>query len=1101
MYLRSLFQNHPQLQQLSRNIHECEQGSHVGICGLTGSSKSLLLLALQEELDCPLCIISADRTRAETLIDDLQSQLGNQARPLLAHHTASDTRPSQESVETLRMILQNEVRCLVLTPEILLRDIPAADDLHQKIVHLTAGEEIEFSALATTLGDRGFLREDFVRNPGDFAVRGGIFDVYPFAGDHPIRLEFFGDRIESIREFDTLSQRSIKELSGAAIVPNLLEIGTEVERSNILEFVPENSIVVLDDPEMVLSNLERSSTDTNNRSPASIIEQLTHFRMIHVYSLVTAEKKPIDFATSPQPAFNGSIALLRKHLGNLQQTQYSVIFTCDSSSEQSRLQELLKTDQLPEGEAPTELDISLISYSHDAIHEGFAIPAQKVAVFTEHQIFGRLKRRGKGRKSKFRGFAQGEVEQLRRGDYVVHIDYGIGVYDGLKKIKVRNIEQEVVKVLYAEKDVLYVNFNYIHKLQKYSSKEGHVPKLTRLGSGEWDKIKARTRKRIQDIARDLIGIYAKRRMVQGVAFAPDAPWQKELEASFMYEDTFDQAKATRDVKADMEAAFPMDRLICGDVGFGKTEVAVRAAFKAVLNGKQVALLVPTTILAMQHFNTFLDRTSRYGTRVQVLSRFKTRKEQLAILQELEAGSIDIVIGTHRLLSKDVRIKNLGLLIIDEEHRFGVSAKEKMRALKTEVDTLTLTATPIPRTLHFSLLGARDLSIIATPPRNRLPVITEITTYNAEIIREAVIKEHQRGGQVYFVHDRVQDIEDVAERVRKAVPGVSVRHAHGQMNGHELEEVMLAFYQKRFDVLVSTKIIESGLDVPNANTIIINRADRFGMAELYQLRGRVGRSNIQAYAFLLIPPVASLPRGTVQRLQAVEEHTDLGAGFHLAMRDLEIRGAGNLLGAEQSGFIETMGFETYTRILEDAVAELKENEFKEIFSKEGLEQHRKKEATVDADIEAIIPESYIENHTERLDVYRKLYGVRTKAQLLEVSDELQDRFGKSPVEVDNLIRIVEIKLAAAHYGFIRVQIEHDQFVLDFPFETDTVFYESAFFQRLMETISTTKGGRERLQQEGKSLRLVILFAQNGVDILDQTLDYIHSLASVSNEVKT
>ncbi len=1031
-------------------------------------------------------------------VDDLQSLLGNQVRPLINYHVGRDARPSKECVETLRMTIDQEVRCLVLTSEALLRPVPTAKTIRQKILHITSGEEIEFGALAKQLEEYGFLKEDFVQTAGEFAVRGGIFDVYPFAGDHPIRLEFFGDRIESIREFDPLSQRSIKELAAAAIVPNLLGHDAGTEQGSVLDLVHESALMILVDPEAIFAQLDKPSSDGEALSKTSIVQNLSRFRMLYVYTLTPRGEDVINFGMTPQPAFNGSMIHLRQHLGGLQLAGYSILFTCDSASEQNRLQDLLNSNQL--SDSKVDLDPSRIEYSHDALHEGFSDPEQKIAVFTEHQIFGRLKRRGKIGRSKFRGLAQGEVEQLRKGDYVVHIDYGIGVYDGLKKIKVRNIEQEVVKVLYAEKDVLYVNFNYLHKLQKYSSKEGHVPKLTRLGSGEWDKIKARTRKRIQDIARDLIQIYAKRRMVQGFAFAPDAPWQKELEASFMYEDTFDQARSTRDVKADMEATFPMDRLICGDVGFGKTEVAVRAAFKAVLNGKQVAILVPTTILAMQHYNTFLDRTSRYGTRVQMLSRFKTKKEQQGLLQELEAGSIDIVIGTHRLLSKDVRIKNLGLLIIDEEHRFGVTAKEKMRALKTEVDTLTLTATPIPRTLHFSLLGARDLSIIATPPRNRLPVITEITTYNEEVIREAVIKEHQRNGQVYFVHDRVHDIEEVTAKVQKTVPGIRVRFAHGRMSGHELEEVMLAFYQKKFDVLVSTKIIESGLDVPNANTIIINRADRFGMAELYQLRGRVGRSNIQAYAFLLIPPISSLPRATVQRLQAVEEHTDLGAGFHLAMRDLEIRGAGNLLGAEQSGFIETMGFETYTRILEDAVAELKENEFKNIFTQEELEQRRKEETTVDADIEAIIPEDYIQNPTERLDVYRKLYGVKTKAQLLEISDELRDRFGKYPAEVDNLVRIVEIKLAAARHGFVRVQVEEERFILDFPPETDSFFYEGDFFQRLMESISTTKGGRQRLQQDEKSLRLVVHSPQSSGNSLDQTLDYLHSLDAYADEIK-
>ena len=790
-------------------------------------------------------------------------------------------------------------------------------------------------------------------------------------------------------------------------------------------------------------------------------------------------KELIDFGGKLQPAFNGSIAALRKDLAALQQQSYAVYFTSDTNAELARLRELLNS--FPGGESPGEteearpLETETFQFTVEALHGGFTIPGARLAVYTEHQIFSRLKRRGRKRPAKFKGLTERDIHMLHRGDFVVHQDFGIGRYDGMKRISVGGAEQEVVKILYDARDTLFVNLNYVGKLQKYSSKEGHVPALSRLGSAEWEKLKIRAKKKVKDIARELIALYARRKQSAGFAFSPDSPWQKELEASFMYEDTFDQAKATMDVKQDMEEPHPMDRLICGDVGFGKTEVAVRAAFKAVIDGKQAAVLVPTTILAMQHFNTFRDRLARYGVHLDVLSRFRAKAEQGEIIAKLRDGGIDIVIGTHRILSKDVAFRNIGLLIIDEEHRFGVAAKERIRQMKAEVDTLSLTATPIPRTLHFSLMGARDLSVIATPPRNRLPVITEILQWNDDIIRDAVTKELQRGGQAYFVHDRVQSMDELTGRLQGILPGVRLRSAHGQMPAHELEEVMMSFLEKRCDVLVATKIIESGLDIPNVNTIFINRADRFGMAELYQLRGRVGRSNAQAYAYLLTPPVASLPRQTVQRLQAVEEFTELGSGFNLAMRDLEIRGAGNLLGAEQSGFIENMGFETYTRVLEDAVRELKEEEFKGLFAKEVSFRAHERESVVETDLSTFIPEAYLRSEEERLALYRRLYALSSPEQLEEIQAEMQDRFGRLPAETENLFGMVRLRLAAVRIGFRKVAVKNNQLEAEFPPESDTEFYEGGTFQNIMLMIPLMQKKVATLRQEGSTLRLRIHLA--------------------------
>jgi len=700
----------------------------------------------------------------------------------------------------------------------------------------------------------------------------------------------------------------------------------------------------------------------------------------------------------------------------------------------------------------------------------------------------------KRRAPKFRGISDRELQQLRRGDYVVHADFGIGQFSGLSRIRVGAAEQEVVRVGYAEKDTLYVNLNYINKLQKYSSKDGHVPKVHRLGSGEWEKLKARTKKRVKDIARDLIRLYARRKHLEGIAFPADTPWQKELEASFAYEDTFDQAKATVDVKNDMESTSPMDRLICGDVGFGKTEVAVRAAFKAVMAGKQMAVLVPTTILAIQHLNTFRDRMERYGIAIEALSRFSSKKEQESIIARLREGRVDVLIGTHRILSKDVLFKDLGLLVIDEEHRFGVAAKEKLRQMRTQLDTLSLTATPIPRTLHFSLLGARDLSIIATPPRNRLPIITELLQWNDGTIVDAVRKETARGGQVYVVHDRVQTIADVTARIHELLPEVRIRHAHGQLQAHELEEVMLAFLERRIDVLVSTKIIESGLDIPNVNTIIINRADRFGMAELYQLRGRVGRSNAQAYAYLIIPPLSVLGRSTVQRLQALQEFNELGSGFNLAMRDLEIRGAGNLLGSEQSGFIEAMGFESYTRILDEAVREVKEEEFRDLFP-EAAAQAPVPAVVVEADLEALIPEGYIASERERLTIYRRLHAVSTPEQLQEVGQELRDRFGRLPEPVDTLLGLMQIKLAAARLHFPKVHVGREELQLHFPPESATAFYEAPSFQHMMTVIGSMRSAGVRVQQSANQLNALFPLGTENSDeqIIARALEYLKQIA--------
>jgi transcription-repair coupling factor (superfamily II helicase) len=1071
------------IHRLLQTVRDCEPfgvlrdrcrplapGGTASVAGVAGSLDALILAALSAECGVPILVVAEDKPAADRLRDDLASAAGRDSVHLFLYEPhGADQSVDAANIQALRSLAATPPPILITHPPALLLPLPDAERVAARAFTVTAGEPLSFEEMLDRLRTLGFHRTDVVEGRGDYAVRGGIVDVFPFAGDNPVRLEFAGDVVESLREFEPLAQRSIRHLTAALIVADL-PAGEEERPGMLLDHLPAGTFVVMTDPDrLVMALEEKALTISPARTPEQVLQGLKGFRKILFPPLHPGGEDVVDFASRPQTSFHASVALLRTDIAGLQSDGFSVVLACGSQSEAARLKDLFVVLEEEPGETRPFPDLSRLHFTLDAIHEGFVLPVARLAVYTEHQVFNRIRRRGERRRARFRGMSDREVQQLRRGDYVVHEDYGIGRFDSLQRISVRGVEQEVVKVMYEAHDTLYVNLNVLHKLQKYSSREGHLPRLTRLGSPDWDRLRARVKKRVKDIARELITLYARRRTLPGNAFPPDAPWQKELEASFLYEDTFDQARATLEVKQDMEQPYPMDRLVCGDVGFGKTEVAVRAAFKGVMAGKQVAVLVPTTILAMQHYNTFVDRTSRYGVQVRVLSRFKSKAEQSAMLQDLKDGRIDIIIGTHRLLSKDVGFRDLGLLIIDEEHRFGVRAKEHLRRMRAEVDTVTLTATPIPRTLHFSLLGARDLSIIATPPRNRLPIVTEVVQWDDAVIRDALQREIQRSGQVYVVHDRVQTIDEMLSRLQGILPGVQMRSAHGQMRPRELEEVMMGFLEKRFDVLVTTKIIESGLDIPNVNTIIINRADRFGMAELHQLRGRVGRSNIQAHAYLITPPFSVLPRGTLQRLQAVQEFTELGSGFNLAMRDLEIRGAGNLLGSEQSGFIEAMGFETYTRILDEAVRELKEQEFSELFAGEGEKTRRRQPTVVEPGVDAFIPDWYIDSDTDRLTMYRRLFAVETPAQLEEIRDELADRFGPFPDEVLNLFDAMRLRMAGAKLGFPRLVVAERRLEVDFPAEDDTRFYDGEMFQHLMKKVSSMKSEGAVLRQEGKTLR--------------------------------
>ena len=1093
--------------QLLARLKTLNAGEGINIKRTPGSLIAFICSEIFKKLQVQILLIASDGDRAETLRDDCSMFVEDRnvyyfgTKPV-QHVESIEITSEIGQIEALQALTKKDHSIIITYPDSTIEKIPAPEKFKSNIIDIHIKGNYDFSGLLNQFEGFGFERKDFVETYGDYAVRGGIVDIFPFVGENPIRFEFWGNMVESIREFDILSQRSIRELKSASIIPDITK--DQINRSSSLfDYLDQNAIIVLDEPSIIEREVREISDNTKTSlfNYKEITDKISGFRNIISSSFsennLVGDRivEEIDFGAVRQPPFHGKIELLANYILQLSQDNFTIYLASDNKSESDRLKELIE-DVITNPESVINQNNNFTEigsihpshitplYLHSSIHHGFVYPSVKIALLTEHEIFGRLKHRTLVKHRRFKGFSQKELRQLKAGDYVVHVDHGIGEFAGLTKIKVGNVEQEVMKVLFLENDVLYVNLNFIHRVQKYSSREGHVPKLNRLGSADWEKTKARAKKRIKDIARDLIQLYAKRKSMQGIPFLPDTHWQKELEASFIFEDTPDQATATADVKRDMESSAPMDRLICGDVGFGKTEVAVRAAFKAVMSGKQVAVLVPTTILAIQHYNTFLDRLNRYTTRVENITRFRSRKEQQDIIKGLADGSIDIIIGTHRLLSKDISFKDLGLLIIDEEHRFGVSAKEKLRKLKASVDTLALTATPIPRTLHFSLIGARDLSLITTPPRNRLPIKTEIIFAEDgrrtqwEIIREAILKEMHRGGQVYFVHDRVQNIDAVAAQVKTHVPEARVHVAHGQMTGHQLERTMVDFLEKKFDVLVCTKIIESGLDIPNVNTIIINRADKFGLAELYQLRGRVGRTNIQAYAYLLVPPLGVLPKQTIRRLQAIEEFTELGSGFNLAMRDLEIRGAGNLLGAEQSGFIMEMGFEMYERIVKEAVEELKQEEFKEILQKDLSSKEVfkfQRETIIEADIEAIIPDFYIESDSERLDIYRRLYSASDEKEIEKMREELQDRFGEYPVEVENLLQIVEVRICASRAGFPRIGLKGGMMSITLPPETDERFYgapgdTNSPFQIIMGKISNGEIKNVILKQEGKELML-------------------------------
>lgn len=1002
---------------------------------LTGAYKSLLIKDFFKHSDNNILLVVEDYQAAENWFTDLNALIGSEYTVFLQPPLKTVKNYLDKSDEYLGWLIDGLNRCLnnksiaICTPDIFYLEIPKKSVLQKGKVKIEVGNKLEFEPFVHSLLLKGFDRKDYVENQGEMSIRGGIVDIFPLGWDNPLRIDFWGDLVESIREFNPLSQRSVNEYPSVEFIADLF-LSNESEMVLPFDYFDESTLLVIDDPEKLDQN--------------DLEAQINYFAKYKTIIINSLQEPDVFIKTEPQIQVNGLIKPFVDELEKYSYYHYQIIISADGRKNLNRLQELIEYEL--ESRSLSDFISKQIVWMEKPFSEGFISEKDQLVLITEHQLFNRLRTRFRKKSTKkTASITYNELQALNIGDYVVHEDKGIAHFQGFRNITIAGALQDCIQLGFAEGDKVFVNMNYISKISKYTVQEGVSPHLTKLGSGDWLRKKLKAKKKIKDIARDLIKLYAKRKAQPGFQYPTDTEWQKEFEASFIYEDTPDQLQATEEIKIDMESVTPMDRLICGDVGFGKTEVAIRAAFKAVQAGKQAAILVPTTILAEQHYMSFKDRMGRYPINIEAISRFRTKKEQDKIVERLEQGKVDILIGTHRLLSKDIKFKDLGLLVVDEEHRFGVSAKEKLRHLRETVDTLTLTATPIPRTLNFSLMGARDLSIMETPPRNRLPVYTEIIKWDEDILCEAFIRETNRGGQVFFVTDKVKDIEIIAAELNLLMPTLRFGIAHGQMTPSILEKEMEKFIQHKYDVLLSTKIIESGIDIPNANTIIINRANNFGLAELYQLRGRVGRTNKQAYCYLIIPDAKKLTKIAIKRLQAVEEFTDLGSGYKLAMRDMEIRGAGNLLGAEQSGFIIDIGIELYQKVLDEAVRELKNEEFSELFKDRELYKTdiSNEDIAIEIGRDALFPSDYITNSSDRYYYYKQLYKARNISDLNAIIDEITDKYGRLPEEAKELIYVIKLRIAAVPLGFMRISIKADTLLCEFPPQDKKEFYESAF----------------------------------------------------------
>lgn len=1095
MVLKNIYKSHPNLIHLIKKLNR--NNNHFHLKGLKYSAEALFIAQFFEQTGRQVVIAMTDKEEAAYMYNDLTHLLSED--DVMFFPSSYKRTINYEYLDSGGIVLRTNVMnrinpeketppppyIVVTFPEALTEKVVTVKKLNNNTLEIHEGDELSQNDIIDFLTEYNFTRGDFVYEPGQFAVRGSIVDVYSYAHEFPFRIDFFGNEIDSIRTFDVAKQLSVSKMQSISIIPDIQTSYTTEERVSFFNFIPENTIVWSPDinylTERVTLIYEKSVAQnpplpegvtlpeiliTGNKLPAILKNMTTVETGSRAYF---SENTKFDFSITLQPDFNKNFKLLIDNIKDKNSIGYTVYILSDKKNQLNRLKDIFDAEN-PENEVdffPVESEL----------HTGFVDANLRICCYTDHQIFQRYHRF----KLKSVTAAQGrealtlsEINNLHPGDYVVHTDHGVGQFGGLTKIEVNGKWQESVAIKYKDGDVLYAGIHSLHRISKFKSKDGEPPKVHKLGSGAWQKLTKRAKKKVKDIAAELIKLYALRKQEKGFAFSADTYLQEELEASFIYDDTPDQEKATVAIKSDMESTQPMDRLVCGDVGFGKTEIAIRAAFKAVAESKQVAVLVPTTILALQHYKTFGDRLHDLPCNVDYISRLKTYKQQKETLKKLKEGKIDILIGTHRIVGSDVEYKDLGLLVIDEEQKFGVAMKEKLKKIKLNVDTLTMSATPIPRTMQFSLMGARDLSIINTPPPNRYPIITEIHTLNDDIIREAINYEISRNGQVFFINNRVQNIYEVEKMVQRICPEARTVVGHGQMKGKELEEVMLAFMNGEFDVLIATSIVESGLDIPNANTIIINNAHHFGISDLHQLRGRVGRSSKKAFCYLLAPPLTVLPSDSRRRLKAIEDFSELGSGFNIALQDLDIRGAGNLLGGEQSGFIADIGFENYQRILDEALLELRENEFKYLFEDDEQQKSDSFETTstgkvrkrqrkikyvadcqIDTDLEMMFPDSYISNVAERMKLYRELDNMASEEELIEFEQNLKDRFGKIPQQGIDLISVVRLRWKAIELGIGKFILKRRKMICHFGPKKESSFYSSPTFSSILNYVNKNK----------------------------------------------
>ncbi|MBO5850475.1 MAG: transcription-repair coupling factor [Paludibacteraceae bacterium] len=1049
---------------------------HTSVCGF-------LLSKLFEQTNRNIIFICEEEEVALYNYNDIAKLIGEKALffPSSYKNDNQFSKILQENVilrtEVLNRLAKGEKSLIVGTTDSLMELVPTMNEINSKTLTLSVGEEIDIEFVIDSLFEYGFQQVDFVYQPGQFSLRGSIVDVFSFTNDYPYRIDFFDDKIDSIRVFDIEKQLSLNKIEHISILSDI-QNEKDVKKVPFFSLLPNDSVLIFQNRTRTLQRIEQVLVETEN-SEHLFVQKKDFLNLIsNLFSIdFVKDNADLNFSIAPQPLFHKNFDLVADKLLLLQDDGFKIFIASDSEKQTDRIAAIF-------AEREDKIQFTPIKTT---IHQGFIDQDNRICCFTDHQIFERFHKfslKTDHTRNAKAAIMIKELNQIKIGDFIVHTDHGIGQFGGLLKTDINGKQQEVIKLIYKNNDIVLVSIHSLHRISKYRGKDGETPQINKLGTGAWKRMKERTKSKVKDIARDLIALYAKRLSEKGFAFSPDSYLQNELEASFIYEDTPDQLKVTAEVKQDMEKLIPMDRLIYGDVGFGKTEIAIRAAFKAATDGKQVAVLVPTTVLAFQHYKTFTERLKNLPCRIEYVSRMRKASDVKQILKDTAEGKIEILIGTHRIIGKDVQFNDLGLLIIDEEQKFGVAVKEKLKQLKSNVDTLTLTATPIPRTLQFSLMGARDLSVITTPPPNRYPISTEIIDFNEDIIKEVIEREMNRNGQVFFIHNRIQSIEKYASILKRILPNVRIGIAHGQLPPEKLEEVLLDFIDYEYDVLIATTVIESGIDIPNVNTIIVNKAQSFGLTDLHQLRGRVGRSNKKAYCYLIAPAMKDLTLDAQRRLKALESFSDLGSGFNIAMQDLDIRGAGNMLGAEQSGFIADIGYETYQKILEEAVEELKNEEFADLY------QETKKEfvtdCVIESDLELMFPVYYIENVAERMSLYRTLDNMKNEQELSIFERDIEDRFGKIPLESRNLIQMIRLRWLAQQLGFERLVMKNEKLIAYLVPETNKAYYQSEVFGNILRYIVQNPKGCHLRENDGKRSFVIqkITSVQQAYDILQK-----------------